>query len=97
MVDLKAVPWEIGDRHGLVRADLEIYMKPGGYSRVSRSSPASGWLRPERRYGPLGINRENEPDGGLMIAKTFFLAKIIHRIGTKNLRDKKSLRENLGR
>jgi hypothetical protein len=32
-----------------------------------------------------------------MIVKTFFLAKIIHRIGTKNLRDKKSLRENLAR
>jgi hypothetical protein len=30
-----------------------------------------------------------------MIAKTFFLAKIIHRIGTRSLRGKKSLRENL--
>jgi hypothetical protein len=29
-----------------------------------------------------------------MIAKTFFLAKIIHRIGIKKLRDKKSLRQN---
>jgi hypothetical protein len=32
---------------------------------------------------------------GGMIAKTFFLAKIIHRILTRILRDKKSLRENL--
>jgi hypothetical protein len=29
-----------------------------------------------------------------MIAKTLFLTKIIHRIGTQNLHDKKSLREN---
>jgi hypothetical protein len=28
-----------------------------------------------------------------MITKTLFLAKIIHRIGAQNLRDKKSLRE----
>jgi hypothetical protein len=32
-----------------------------------------------------------------MIAKTYFLVKIIHRISTKNLHDKKSLRENFGR
>jgi hypothetical protein len=31
-----------------------------------------------------------------MIPKTLFLAKIIHRIGTRNLRGKKSLHENLG-
>jgi hypothetical protein len=31
---------------------------------------------------------------GGMIAKTFFLAKIIHRIGTRSLRGKKSLPEN---
>jgi hypothetical protein len=30
-----------------------------------------------------------------MITKTFFLAKKIHRILTRNLRDKKSLHENL--
>jgi hypothetical protein len=30
-----------------------------------------------------------------MIAKTFFLVKIIHRIGAKNLRGKKGLRESL--
>jgi hypothetical protein len=30
-----------------------------------------------------------------MIVKTFFLAKIIHRISAKSLRGKKSLRENL--
>ena len=35
------------------------------------------------------------PTAGSMIAKTFFLAKIIHRIGTQNLRGKKSLHENL--
>jgi hypothetical protein len=35
------------------------------------------------------------PAAGGMIAKTFFLAKIIHRILTRILRDKKSLRENL--
>jgi hypothetical protein len=35
------------------------------------------------------------PAAGGMIAKTFFLAKIIHRIGTQNLRGKKSLRESL--
>jgi hypothetical protein len=29
-----------------------------------------------------------------MIAKTFFLAKIIHRIGTRSIRQKKSLLEN---
>jgi hypothetical protein len=29
-----------------------------------------------------------------MIAKTFFLAKIIHRIGTRNIRQEKSLLEN---
>jgi hypothetical protein len=29
-----------------------------------------------------------------MIVKTFFLAKIIHRIGTRTLRDKKTLHEN---
>jgi hypothetical protein len=32
-----------------------------------------------------------------MIAKAFFLAKIIHRIGVRNLRGKKGLRENLAR
>jgi hypothetical protein len=32
---------------------------------------------------------------GGMIAKTFFLAKIIHRIRTRSLRGKKSLPENL--
>jgi hypothetical protein len=41
------------------------------------------------------INRENEPGYGSMIVKTFFLAKIIHRIGTRSLRGKKGLRENL--
>jgi hypothetical protein len=30
-----------------------------------------------------------------MIVKTFFLVKIIHRIGARNLHDKKSLRKNL--
>jgi hypothetical protein len=30
-----------------------------------------------------------------MIAKVFFLMKIIHRIGIRNLRQEKSLRENL--
>jgi hypothetical protein len=30
-----------------------------------------------------------------MIVKTLFLAKIIHHIGARNLRDKKTLRENL--
>jgi len=29
-----------------------------------------------------------------MITKTFFLAKIIHRIRTRNLRQEKTLREN---
>jgi hypothetical protein len=35
------------------------------------------------------------PAVGFMIAKTFFLAKIIHRISTRNLRQEKSLHENL--
>jgi hypothetical protein len=35
------------------------------------------------------------PTVGSMIAKTFFLAKIIHRILTRSLRGKKSLRQNL--
>jgi hypothetical protein len=35
------------------------------------------------------------PAAGGMIAKTFFLVKIIHRIGTRSLRSKKSLHENL--
>jgi hypothetical protein len=35
------------------------------------------------------------PAASGMIAKTFFLVKIIHRIGTRSLRGKKSLRENL--
>jgi hypothetical protein len=35
------------------------------------------------------------PAAGGMIAKTFFLAKIIHRIGTQSLRGKKGLHENL--
>jgi hypothetical protein len=35
------------------------------------------------------------PAAGGMIAKTFFLAKIIHRIGTRSLRGKKGLHENL--
>jgi hypothetical protein len=42
-----------------------------------------------------GINREDAPGYGPMIAKTFFLAKIIHRIGTRSLRGKKGLRESL--
>jgi hypothetical protein len=35
------------------------------------------------------------PAAGGMIAKTFFLAKIIHRIGTRSLRGKKGLHENM--
>jgi hypothetical protein len=34
------------------------------------------------------------PAVGFMIAKTFFLVKEIHRIGTRSLRGKKSLHEN---
>jgi hypothetical protein len=42
-----------------------------------------------------GLTRRTSPSAGGMIVKTFFLAKIIHRIGTRNLRQKKSLPENL--
>jgi hypothetical protein len=43
-------------------------------------------LRPERRYRPEGTSRQDGPEANSMIAKTFFLAKIIHRIGcTKRL------------
>jgi hypothetical protein len=34
--------------------------------------------------------------GGSMIAKTFFLVKIIHRIGTRTFHDKKALHEIFG-
>jgi hypothetical protein len=40
-------------------------------------------------------NREDERSGRPMITKTFFLAKTIHRIGTRSLRQEKSLPENL--
>jgi hypothetical protein len=41
-----------------------------------------------------GVNRADEPGGGFVITKTLFLAKIIHCMGAKNLRGKKSLRES---
>jgi hypothetical protein len=42
-----------------------------------------------------GLTTKIGPPADGMIAKTFFLTKIIHRIGTRSLRQEKSLRENL--
>jgi hypothetical protein len=43
------------------------------------------------------INQEDQLFAGDMITKIFFLAKIIHRIGARNLRQEKSFLENPGR
>jgi hypothetical protein len=46
------------------------------------------------RAAKKGTNPENTFSRRPMIAKTLFLAKIIHRIGAKNIRGKKTLRQN---
>jgi hypothetical protein len=51
--------------------------------------------RPSDNMTQNVTKRKNCLAAGFMIAKTFFLMLIIHRIGTRNLRDKKSLPENL--
>jgi hypothetical protein len=42
-----------------------------------------------------GLTRRISSSAGGMITKTFFLVKIIHRIGTRSFRQEKSLLENL--
>jgi hypothetical protein len=58
-------------------------------TRSWRTAAGRAAIAPKREL----IRRISLAAGG-MIAKTFFLAKIIHRIGTRNLRRKKSVPEN---
>jgi hypothetical protein len=63
----------------------DVRLKPGRRTAAGLSGDS-----PKR-----GLTRRMSPAAGGMIAKTFFLAKIIHRIGTRSLRGKKGLHENL--
>jgi hypothetical protein len=87
--DPAAVLWE----RFPYKQNHEAYAKPGGVQRQAQAQRADG-LRP-RTISPIrGLARRMSPAAGSMIVKTFFLAKEIHRILTRSLRGKKSLREN---
>jgi hypothetical protein len=61
------------------------------------SATFSGGASPRARVTIVpqrGLTSRISSSAGGMIAKIFFLAKIIHRIGTRNLRQEKSLLEN---
>jgi hypothetical protein len=73
-------------------------------ARFALVSPASRLSQPSAsrlsHFGQITFVTKNPGilgPAGFMIPKTFFLAKIIHRIGVQNLRDKKCLHENYAR
>jgi hypothetical protein len=70
--------------------------------RNQRYSGTSGSSRQANGYGPegttwprRGLTGRMHPAADSMIAKIFFLAKVIHRIGIRSLHGKKSLLEIL--
>jgi hypothetical protein len=71
---------------------------PGRDFEASDSGLAGGWLRTRVAIAPKrGLTRRISSPTGELITKIFFLAKKIHHIGTRSLRQKKSLPENLVR
>jgi hypothetical protein len=70
---------------------METYDIPGHQAQTDRQTAMPGGTILSRS----GLTGRMSPEAGSMIAKIFFLAKIIHRIGTRSLRDKKSFPESM--
>jgi hypothetical protein len=58
---------------GLLLHIMKIYAKPGECSGTTGSSRQADDCGPSGDIAQKGINRENKPAAGFMIAKTFFL------------------------